>query len=263
MDFDKLTDEEKRQYMAEAVKTHSDYEPNFNIENLKLEIESSIHNEYIDWETKFVKQSKDVGYLSSNNKIQGETCDFCRMYNEHRIYESQAKLLKHLAICKYNPNNVQNGCNITHECKHCKKQMGNKHNLEQHEMKCSHLYLNTDAFNELLCKYCSQYCKTENNLKRHELTCLKNPMTIEKLTCKSCNKFMMNEYNFNVHTIKCIPLIKCVYCQKILKTNLVMPTHLDHCDAYITHLQNIKLPINLDDLPDIDLNILIKKALSI
>jgi hypothetical protein len=261
MEFDKLTDEEKKQFILQAVNKHAEYEPNFNIEKLKLEIESSIHNEYIDWETKFVKQYKDVGYLSSNNKIQGETCDFCRKYNESKIYESQSKLLKHLTICKYNPNNVQNGCNIINECKYCKKQMGNKYNLEQHEMKCSNININIDSFNELLCQYCLQYCKTKFKKHAHELTCLKNAVIIEKLTCKTCNKFMMNEYNLNIHQEKCKNTIKCKHCQRELKTNLLMPSHLENCDAYITHLQSINLPINLDDVPDVDLNILIKNAL--
>jgi hypothetical protein len=362
MEFDKLTEEEKQQYISEAVKTHSEYEPNFSFEKLKSEIESSEYNEYIEWESKFIKQCKDIGYISSNSQIQGETCDFCRNYNEHKIFESQSKLLKHLTICKYNPNNQKNAGNISYNCKYCNEYMGNKYNLDLHESKCVIVH-SDDKFKELLCQYCSQYCKakykkyaheltcsqnptviekttckhcnrlmgneynlkkheekcqfehnylantldfkkitcqycnylsksehkkmmheltcsqnptviektsckycnnvmeTENNLKRHELVCRLNPMIIEKLTCKSCNKFMMNEYNFNVHTIKCIPLVKCKHCQKILKSQLLMPTHLENCDAYINHLQSIKLPINLDDVPDIDLNILIKNAL--
>jgi len=262
MEFDKLTEEEKQQYISEAVKTHFEYQPNFNnFEKFKSEIESSEYNEYIEWESKFIKQSKDIGYIGNNSKIQGETCDFCRMYGENKIYESQSKLLKHLTICKYNPNNVQNGCNIIYDCRYCKKQMGNKHNLEQHEMKCSNINISTDNFNELLCEYCSQYCKTKIKKHAHELICFKNPMVIEKLTCKSCNKFMMNEYNFNVHTVKCMPLAKCQYCQKILKTDLLIPTHLENCDSYILYLQNIP-SLNLDtEINDPELKILVKNTL--
>jgi hypothetical protein len=262
MDFDKLTEQEKQQYISEAVKTHFEYEPSFNnFEKFKSEIESSEYNEYIEWESKFLKQSKDAGYIGSNSKIQGETCDFCLMYNEHKIFESQSKLLKHLTTCKYNPNNLKNKNNIVYECIYCNKQMGNKHNLEQHELKCANNSINTDNFSEMLCQYCSQYCKTKIKKHTHELRCIQNPMVIEKLTCKTCNKFMMNEYNLNIHTIKCIPTVKCQYCQKVLKSQLLMPTHLENCDSYIAYLQNLQAPINLDDIPDVNLNTLIKNAL--
>jgi len=228
MDFDKLTDEEKQNYIAEAIKTHSEHELCFNnFEKFKAEIESSEYNEYIEWESKFLKQIKDVGYISSNSKIQGEVCDYCRSYGETKLFDTQSKLLKHMTICKHNPNNIQNIQKINVNCIYCGRYMGSEHNLSLHQEKCK--MMSQSKINKFNCSYCQ----------------------------KSCG----NQYNLIIHEEKCKNLVKCKYCQKILKSDLLMPTHLENCDSYILYLQNIP-SLNLDtEISDPELKILVKNTL--
>jgi hypothetical protein len=230
MEFDKLTEEEKQQYISEAVKTHSEYEPNFNnFEKFKQEIEMSEYNEYIEWEAKYLQKCKDVGYISTNNKIQGEICEYCRSYGETKLFDTQSKLLKHMIICKHNPNNIKNILKVNVNCIYCNRYMGSEHNLNLHQEKCKMIAKN--KINTFNCVYCE----------------------------KSCG----NQHNLNIHQEKCKNIVKCQYCQRELKTKLLMPTHLENCDSYITYLQNIP-SLNLDTIAEIndpELQILVKNTL--
>jgi hypothetical protein len=227
MNPDNLTEEEKQQFIKENLE-NCNVELNFsNFEKFKNEIESNQYNEYIEWEINYLKRCKDIGYINNNNNIQAEICEYCRTYGEAKLFDTQSKLLKHITICKHNPTNIKNMVKINVNCIYCNRYMGNEHNLNLHQEKCKNTYIpKTTTYN---CEYCQ----------------------------KSCG----NNHNLLIHQEKCKNIIKCQYCQKVLKSQLLIPTHLENCDSYIAHLQNLQSPINLDDIPDVNLKILVKNAL--
>lgn len=81
-------------------------------------------------------------------------------------------------------------------CKHCKKQLTSKRNLELHEFNMC------NTKDKCSCQKCKKQFISMKYLKRHTKTCQSD------LTCTKCGKQLKRKYTYLQHISKCKNIIK-------------------------------------------------------